>query len=445
MRRLAKIHWGSMWLVAIALFYLWPGPAVRAAGTDAWHTEWGGHLRGIGALTYPDDQSIYQFTGADEPFVDGQFELRLKNKISVGSAWSLETHYELVGIRGDSTENYNRLRKVLPTQTVSAALGADPIINDNRRVMNLTHILSQGDVYAVYHRLDRLNLKYAASWGTLRLGRQALTWGNGLIFNPMDLFNPFSPVSVQKDYKTGDDMLHLQMPAGQGEVQLLYLPRRDPSTGNIRDDQSSYAAKWHLTLNTLEMDLMAARHYGDMVLAVGAVGYLGEAAWRVDTLYNRLDDDQVQTDFWQIVANMDYAWVWFDKNIYGLIEFYYNGLGRGHGDYAQALTDAQLARRLARGELFTLGRTYLAGQLQAELHPLLLASLITIVNLADPSTIVQPQLQWDIASDWQLIAGASLNRGGRNTEFGGFYTSVDGTQIKVGPSDSIYLWVTYYF
>jgi hypothetical protein len=438
-------QWGSWWLGAIALLCLLPRPVVRAAGLDAWHTEWGGHLRGIGTLTYPDDRSIYQFVDADEPFVDGQLELRLKNKVAVGSAWSLETHYELVGIRGDSTENYNQLRKVLPAQTVSTALGPEPIINDDRRVMNLTHILYRGDAYAVYHRLDRLYLKYAASWGTLRLGRQALTWGNGLIFNPMDLFNPFSPVSVQKDYKTGDDMLHFQIPAGQGDIQLLYLPRRDPSTGNIRDDQSSYAAKWHLTWKTLEMDFMAARHYGDMVLAAGAVGYLGEAAWRVDTLYNRLGDHLDRKDFWQLVANMDYAWLWFDKNIYGLIEFYFNGLGRRHGDYAQALTDPQLSRRLARGELFTLGRTYLAGQLQAELHPLLHASLITIVNLADPSTIMQPQLQWDATSDWQLIAGASLNRGGSDTEFGGFYTSLDETQIKVGPSDSIYLWLTYYF
>jgi hypothetical protein len=443
MKPLAIIQ--SLWLWAAALLCLWPASPVRAAGFDALRTEWGGHLRGIGTLTYPGSQSIYQLVDADEPFVDRQLELRLKNKTSLGSAWSLETHYELVGIRGDTMEKYNQLHNLLPATTVSAVLGSQAVINDDRRALNLTHILSEGDTYAIYHRLDRLNLKYSGSWGTLRLGRQALTWGNGLIFNPMDLFNPFSPVAVQKDYKTGDDMLHLQMPVGQGEVQCLYLPRRDPDTGKIREDQSSYAAKWHLSLNTLEMDFMAARHYGDMVLATGAVGYLGEAAWRVDTLYTRLDDHRRLSDYWQVVANLDYAWLWFDRNIYGLIEFYYNGLGRGHGDYAQALTDAQLSQRLARGELFTLGRTYLAGQLRAELHPLLQTSLTTIVNLADPSAIFQPQLEWDLASNWQLIAGASLNRGGGNSEFGGFYTDLDGTRIEVGPADSIYLWLTYYF
>jgi hypothetical protein len=342
-------------------------------------------------------------------------------------------------------EKYNQLCKVLPADAVAQVLGSRATVNDDRRVLNLTHVLSEGDAYVVYHRLDRLNLNYTTSWGTVRLGRQALTWGNGLIFNPVDLFNPFSPIAVQKDYKTGDDMLHLQMPVGQGEIQMLYQPRRDPDTGKVRDDQSSYAAKWHLSLNALEIDLMGARHYSDILLAAGAVGYLGEAAWRVDALYSRLDDHRDQRDFWQIVANLDYAWMWFGKNIYGLIEFYYSGLGRGHGDYAQALTDVQLSQRLDRGELFTLGRVYLAGQVRAELHPLLQTSLITIVNLADPSAILQPQMEWDLATDWQLIAGANLCQGSNDTEFGGFYADVDGTQVKVGPANSVYLWLTCYF
>jgi hypothetical protein len=88
---------------------------------------------------------------------------------------------------------------------------------------------------------------------------------------------------------------------------------------------------------------------------------------------------------------------------------------------------------------------YFYGQLRAELHPLLQTSLIAIVNLADPSAIVQPQLEWDLATDWQLIAGASLYRGGGDTEFGGFYADVDGTRVKVEPADGVYLWLSYYF
>ena len=47
----------------------------------------------------------------------------------------------------------------------------------------------------------------------------------------MDLFNPFSPTAVQRDYKVGDDMAHVQLPLNTGELQMLYLPRRDPVAG----------------------------------------------------------------------------------------------------------------------------------------------------------------------------------------------------------------------
>jgi hypothetical protein len=38
-------------------------------------------------------------------------------------------------------------------------------------------------------------------------------------------------------------------------------------------------------------------------------------------------------------------------------------------------------------------------RLRAELHPLLQTFPIAIVNLADPSAIYQPRLEWDLATD----------------------------------------------
>ena len=85
----------------------------------------------------------------------------------------------------------------------------------------------------MFHRLDRLSLTFTPSWGLVRIGRQAVTWGNGLVFNPMDLFNPFAPTAVQRDYKIGEDMAYAQVPIGMAETQLLYLPRRDCRKENI--------------------------------------------------------------------------------------------------------------------------------------------------------------------------------------------------------------------
>jgi hypothetical protein len=189
---------------------------------------------------------------------------------------------------------------------------------------------------------------------------------------------------------------------------------------------------------------MAARHFSDHLIGAGATGYLGGAAWRFDSLYTYLDMDDAPVGFWQVVANMDHAWGWFGRNFYGLIEYYHNGLGY-NDNYRKALADSALSDRLSRGELFTLGRHYLAGQLQIELHPLLQSHWGVIVNLADGSSIFQPRLVWDVALNWQLIAGATIYSGSDDTEYGGFEASAGLLSVEVVPGDNVYLWLTCYF
>lgn len=436
---------GCLLLVCLWVFPAWGQGtgSLNTAPASGIDVQWGGYLRGIGTVTFRNDRSIYGLAGTG-PCDDGQGELRLKNRIFIGSRWSLDTQYELVGQLGDTLEKNNELRRLLPASTVEALTEA-PTVNDDRRLFNLTRTIAEGHDYVVYHRLDRLNLTYTPDWGTLRVGRQALTWGDGFIFNPMDLFNPFPPTTILRDYKVGDDMAFLQLPVGGGDLQLLFVPRRDPETGHVEGNQSSYAGKFHLTTaGSLEMDFMAARHYGDDVLGLGAVGVLGGAAWRADGVYTLLSSENGRHGFLQMVANLDYAWQWGGRNFYGFMEFYYDELGRT-GRYARALDDVPLRRRLERGELFTLGKTYLAGQLEIELHPLVHAYGTAIVNLSDPSGILQPRLSWDMTTNVQLIAGAGLNWGAHGTEYGGFDTTVSGRTVEIAPADQVYLWLTYNF
>jgi hypothetical protein len=429
-------------LIGMALLIGSPIPSMAGPDeTSFLKTQWGGHLRATGTVTWIDDESIFSLYDTD-PYLDGQAELRLKNDMFLGKHLRLQTHYELVNQTGDTQEARNKLN--LPTAGTVQDQLIGQNIDDDRRLMNLTHIISDGDRHVTFHRLDRLNLTYSNTWGTLRLGRQALTWGKGFIFNPQDLFNPFAPVAVLRDYKAGDDMAHMQLPLGNGEAQFLYLPRRDPDTGDVAENQSSYASKWHFPLASLEIDMLLARHYADLLAGAGVTGYLGGAAWRLDTLYTFLDTDEDPVGFWQLVANLDYAWGWFGKNFYGFLEFYYNEHGFTD-EYDQALADPILSARLRRGELFTLGRYYLAGQLQIELHPLFQTYWTAIVNLSDGSLIFQPQLMWDVSVNWQFIAGATIYNGGDQTEYGGFVTEIGPTRFSATPNDSAFVWLTYYF
>jgi hypothetical protein len=400
-------------------------------------TEWGGHVRGRGSVSWPDDESAL---GSLEtgPYYDGSGEFRLKNKVFFEDWGYFETHYEAILSGGDTRRTAKSLAQLYPVQFSGPA--GPP--NDDLRVMGLTGRLDEDDDYILYHRLDRFSLTVKPEWGTIRIGRQVITWGNGLLFNPMDLFNPFAPTDVERDYKVGDDMVTTQFRANRiGDFQVLYVPRRDPASHDVAWDESSLAGKWHFAAGTTEFDLMGARHYQDYVLGLGSTGFLGDAAWRMDATWTFLNEESNEDGFLFLVANMDYSWGWLGRNMYGLIEFYLNGLG--NDDYSEALADPDIIERLERGEIYTIGRTYLAGQVQMELHPLFNAYLGVISSLADPSGVFQPRAIWDIDQDVQVTFGGNIYYGGTGTEYGGF--EIPGTSFLSTPSNSAFLWLTYFF
>ena len=400
-------------------------------------TRWGGRLRTTGWVSRVTDDTLFEPVGTGTYF-DASTNFRLTNETFFTDAVFTEIHYELLWFGGDTLRKQNELQDIFPNLPDNFLFLGAPL-TDDRRLMDLTDIIKEEDSWFLAQRLDRLYLSLLGDQGSLRIGRQAITWGNGFVFNPMDLFNPFPPTAIDRDYKVGDDMINAQYSVKPfGDLQLLYVARRNPDTDTIEFDQASLAGKMHFALGTNEFDAMVSKHFKDQVIGAGAQGYIGDTAWRLDTTWTFLDDGD---DYLSVVANMDYSWVWLKKNFYGFIEYYYNGLGKD--DYADALRDPNITERLARGELFALGRNYLSGHLQIELHPLVKLSLTSINNIKDPSGIWQPYLVWDITQNLQLTGGLNLLYGDKNSEFGGF--ELPGTDLRTRTPDRAYVWFIYYF
>ena len=403
--------------------------------------QWGGYIKVQGAVSWPDDESVFEPVGTGT-YYDGYTEFRLRTRLFFSKCAYLKIHYEAILSGGDTWRKEKELERLFPDFFKESLPFFGGPVEDNRRFLDLTKTIDENDDYILYDRLDRLSLTLLPKWGVICIGRQAVTWGNGLLFNPMDLFNPFSPTDIERDYKIGDDMVFVLFPVKRiGDLQFLYVPRRDPSSGDVEWNDSSLAAKLHFVSGTTEFDVMAARHYEDFVIGLGSTGYLGDAAWRMDATWTFLHEDGGSDGFVCLVANMDYSWVWWEKNFYGFIEFYFNGLGED--EYTEAYTDPDVIDRLARGELFTLGRTYLSGDVEVELHPLVRVCLTVINNMADPSGILQPRVVWDMAQDVRITLGGNICYGAKGTEYGGF--KIPGTDLFNKPPDSAYVWLTWFF
>ena len=401
-------------------------------------SDWGGHLRLRGSVSFPKNGSRLDVFGHDR-LHDMAMEWRVKKSADFYDKWHFDGHYELIGTKGETREANQAFFKA--DASFPPGIRIAQAVSDDRRLMDLTHILSSGNDYLLYHRIDRLALSYNADWGSVCVGRQALTWGNGFLFNPMDLFNPFSPTDVERDYKIGDDMITTQIyTADAGGLQLLYVPRRDESTHDVAWNASSLAAKYHFNISNIDIDAMVGRHYEDVVAGMGLTGYLMDAAWRLNVTYTDRDADN-PSGFAGVAANVDYSWVWWGKNLYGWLEYYYTGLGKS--DVAGALSDPDILDRLARGERFTLGRSYADAQVQVEWHPLVNSYITVIVNTEDGSGILQPRVTIDPAQNFEFLFGGNVYFGGNDTEFGGI--TIPGFTYMEAPADSVYIWLSWYY
>jgi len=420
-------------------------PAAPGSWLDQIDMHWGGRLKAIGSALFARDDTIYEPVGTGT-YLNLDTDLRINNDTFFSDWGRLETQYEAILAGGKGRDKVQDLREIFPDFEGSTLFFGVPL-NDDARFMDLTHTIKEDDSYIIAQRLDRLNFTYKSDWGFVRIGRQAVTWGNGLIFNPMDLFNPFPPADIQPDYKVGDDMVLAQIILPRAaDLQLLYVVRRNPDTHNVDADRNSLAGLLHFAADTTGFDLMATRHYDDYVVGLGSSGIWGGAAWRLDTTATFLNDGKGKNtqNYLSAVANIDYSWTWWDKNFYGLLEYYYNGLGES--DYPGALSNPAITDRLNRGELFVLGKYYLSAELQVELHPLFKVFFTAINNIQDPSGILQPRAAWDITQNLEMIIGGNVFYGDNSSpgsEFGGFI--IPGTNIHSRSPNSAYLWFNYYF
>ncbi len=436
------------------LFLLLPlttfGAADLSAGGTTAHAEeaktfrLGGELKLIGSASWPPGGSLLNLEDGTTTFFDGLLEGRLKGQLFLTDWLNFEAH-DVLGVLGGDT------RKAARNSPFATFLGGGDLTgppSDKRQLFNLSWTLVDKDDYVVYDRIDRVAVTVGNNRGLMRLGRQAITWGNGLLFNPMDLVNPFSPTDVVREYKVGQDMAFAQI-AGPtwGNFQLAYVPRRNPDTRGVEWDESTLAGKFHFALGKTDFDLLAAVDLGDPVAGIGATGYLGRAAWRLDATWTILNGNGNggrtgdRDGYLSLVANVDTSWTWGGKNWYGFLEFFYNGLGQD--DYSSALNDPDLSKRLDRGEVFTLGRYYLAAHLRHELHPLVNISLTLISNLHDPSGVVQPRVTWDVTRSLKLTIWGNIFIGRQGTEYSGF--RVQGTNLNRAPASSVLAWLSYYF
>lgn len=383
-------------LLALA-FAAWPMCAEPASNVFKVRGKWF-----TAALALPDGDALRQ-AGGDAALVDHNVDLRLMWQRDRGRLRVIVDH-STTAIGGDSVRLGGGSGFVLEQMP-----GAD-----NNRVFDLSWQVAESGGGRLLHRFDRLAVAYRTPrWG-VTVGRQAVSWGAGLVFQPMDLLSPFAPTSVDQDYKPGDDLLLIERLFESGaDLQVLAVGRR---TGRGADwAASSVAAKYRGIAGELEFELMGARHRGEQVFGLGWRVPLGGALARADIVWTttRRGGSVVSG-----VLNADYSLAAFGTLFHLFAEYHHNGFGvRSLPDVGEPLP-RPLRERLARGEVFLRMRDYLAVGVSFRWHFLVQQSVSLITNLGDGSRLLQAAVTYDASDAARLQAGFAKPFGDIGDEFG---------------------------
>lgn len=389
-----------------------------------------GHIKTQQQYFLSDQNSFDNFLGqaqSSQTLVD----FRLIEEIQY-KQWALVTHYQLNSINGSAVElttKKNRLFSSFNSQQASS-------------LFDLSNNIKQKNSHIIKQKLDRFYLSYSQDQLVIKIGRQALSWGNGLVFRPMDIFNPFSPDEVDSSYKSGTDMIYGQWLFDNGsDISFLMVPRRDVINRELSSELSSRAIKWHSFYGNIQTDLLLAKDYRNTIIAAGFNGPVSNAIWRTDIVQTMLNNNEKKLS---LVFNLETAWQGYAKNFSGFVEYFHNGLGEKNTGYTLDEISSELNQSIFRGQLFNTGQNYLAYGLRISWTPLLQLSPLLMTNTDDHSRLFFIQGLYSYSQNTRIDFGASLSVGKQGSEFGGLETSANNGVFLQIPNQ-IYARLSYYF
>jgi hypothetical protein len=300
-----------------------------------------------------------------------------------------------------------------------------------RRFFELQHTFQSGEDASMTLEADRLNVRGERGGLRLAAGRQAITWGVNFFWPVLDLFAPFAPERIDREYKPGVD-------AVRGTLALGELSQLDVVTAALGPDlarDGSAGALVRVNLGPADLGLMLGRFHGDTVAggfvtaSVLGTGLRGEVAYTDSG--DAADVELGRGEFWRAGVGLDRQ---LTATVAMTAELAWNGFGATRPDEYERVARAD---RVRRGEVTALGRYSFGGSLSWQAHPLLVLAGTTLVNLGDGSALLLPHAEWSLSDSMSLVlggvagVGAGLREDGRpGSEYGGAPSTIYGA-IKI--------------
>ena len=276
------------------------------------------------------------------------------------------------------------------------------------------------------HELDRALVALHPEWGEVTVGRQAIGLGRGVIFSAVDVFSPFSPLEVDREWRRGVDAARIEYrlsPTTSAEVI---------GAAGESWEESALLGRVRGYLGDFDAELIAGKRAGDAMYGAVASTIVGGAEVHSELAVFHTPEAQPDRGLLgsrhlvpKAVLGSSYV---FDvgNGLTVLGEYHYSGFGvKRAEDITDRLADPAFQKRYLRGDTQILGRHAAAFQASYPISDDWSGSLLFLASPRDGSGVASPSLSWDVMQNVTLSAscflpwGAGPSGGKLRSEYGG--------------------------
>lgn len=273
------------------------------------------------------------------------------------------------------------------------------------RIRQLDWSFVSGESYQWRHEIDRLAAEYKLSSLSVTVGRQAIGWGRGVMFSAVDLFAPFSPLEIDREWRRGIDAARLE---------VTFNPQLSAdAVAALGDsvDTSAFVGRVRGYRGTADFELVGGWRARDLMAGVTSSAVVGDAevhgelaVFRAPAALPaggqfdaRLAIKALLGGSYRIAAG---------NGVLVVAEYHYSGFGAADaGAILPLLANPSFATRFARGDTQLLGRHAIALVATYEVSPELALALRWLQSPVDGSGVATPTATATL-SDRLAVLGA---------------------------------------
>lgn len=295
------------------------------------------------------------------------------------------------------------------------------------RLSPLDWELAESDsTFAYRHEVDRAFVGFHPRWGEIILGRQAIGLGRGVLFGAVDIFSPFSPLEVDREWRRGVDAARIEYRVtATSSVGLI------TAFGESWDD-SAIIGHARGYVGNIDGELIVGKRAEDEMYSATVSAIFGGAEVHLemalfDTPEEQPDGGLFGNDQLAGKGVLGTSYTFGVGNGLTLLgEYHYSGFGvKEIEDVMARLAEPTFQERYLRGDTQILGQHALGIQLSYPINLDVSAALLVLESPVDGSGLAAPSINWQISQHTSFVASAFIpwgnepSEGNLSSEYGG--------------------------